>query len=721
MRGIVLLLVLATGLGVGYLLGVSKQPAAPARAGHAPLPLREPPPAIRPAGDTSLAKALRDLPLPHVDGGSGTITGRITRPDGTPVAGVTVSATASTDHEGRVLADGPPPPPDIEEEVRRFVADLQQRQMSAVEAVTGSDGRYALSGLTDRAHDVQGYLAGFRVGAVPGTDSSRARPGATVDFTADAVVEVAFEVLLPDGATVPDATIHLKWGSTSSAHPWSRDGPRIRVSPGNYVCTAEHGEGDYRSDPVPLELREGAPALPTVLLRLRSRSGIRGTLSLTKDFPFPDASVCALAYTGEKAPDAALLGEQGKQDWTTADRGFRYQILDLPAGRYLVGVELGLAVVTTRVVDVGDRIETCDFAIDAIDPGLYVALRVLDPAGKPVLDATFGTGYRSDGRSSFSSGGTMAMRPDGSYVVFHHAHSGEEGGTYFITAESPRYGKKEVGYRRAETKELVVRFLEAATVELAISGFASSEHAGALTVGLTSATTGEDAFGRWSDTQAPDPEGRITLGPVETGDYDLTLYAGRGERWEALPAETRRITLVPGKNAVSLPMPRLYSLAVADPEGKPGGSLALDIEARHGMSLRARLDDTGRAVFAPLPEGRYQLRRGDDATGAMRVTLPGPAEIVFRPQPYNALRVTVTDAGSVWAKAGFQDGDMVVAIDGDELESLDELRLAHAALPAKDRVTLAVLRGGSRIELRVNARELFGGSATGGRVEWATR
>ncbi|MFI5402422.1 MAG: hypothetical protein ACHQ1G_05755, partial [Planctomycetota bacterium] len=64
MRGaFVAVLALAVGLGVGYLLGSTREAATPARAAPQAPALPAPPPEVRPTGDTPLAQALRELPV----------------------------------------------------------------------------------------------------------------------------------------------------------------------------------------------------------------------------------------------------------------------------------------------------------------------------------------------------------------------------------------------------------------------------------------------------------------------------------------------------------------------------------------------------------------------------------------------------------------------------------------------------------------------------------
>jgi hypothetical protein len=698
MRGAIgVVLALAVGLGVGYLLGASGGTVPPARAASSAPP--EPSPESR--GRTPFEEALPAFPSGPVERGTGTITGRALRADGAPLSGVTVRGTPS------------PVRRDPDEGVRRLVADLEARHAGIVEAVTGSDGGYTLAGLAGRPYDVSARLAGYRFTS----DVPRARPGGTVNFRAQEALEISFDVTMPDGTPAPDATIHLKAGGRTTAYAWSREAPRVLLPLGNFLCFAEHGEGSCRSEETPLLVR--APAPPMVFLRLNGRTGLRGAVFFGKDLMFEDVSVKAMTFTGRDPPDPARLEDaDGHSDWATADRGFRYQLLDLPPGRYLVGVEIQSTIVATKVVDVGDGIGTCDFVIEALDPSLFVVVRVLDPKGDPVADPTFELGYRSEGSSSSSGGNEFPMQPDGSYLVVHHSSGRKPGGTWWIAAESETHGRKEVEYKRGDVKEIVIRFGETATVELTIAGFAGADGADMLTAALVpAAADASDRFHHGMDSTAPDAEGCVRLGPVETGEYDVTLYTGSEDRMR-LRAGTKRVTLVPGANPVTMPMPRLYTVTVRDPERKPDTLTSL--EAPDGNYFDGVADEVDRVVFTALPEGRYRLARTDDATGAMRITLPGPTEVVFRKQPFDAFRVIFENPENAWANAGFLDGDLIVAVDGNELDSPEELRTAEAALRAADKATLGILRAGGRVTLTVNPKELFADDL-GAWIEWSIR
>ena len=57
------------------------------------------------------------------------------------------------------------------------------------------------------------------------------------------------------------------------------------------------------------------------------------------------------------------------------------------------------------------------------------------------------------------------------------------------------------------------------------------------------------------------------------------------------------------------------------------------------------------------------------------------------------------------AQAGFREGDLVVSINGQPLISVDDLHRFLAEWPIGEPVTLTVIRGLERLDLRVRPRE----------------
>ena len=105
----------------------------------------------------------------------------------------------------------------------------------------------------------------------------------------------------------------------------------------------------------------------------------------------------------------------------------------------------------------------------------------------------------------------------------------------------------------------------------------------------------------------------------------------------------------------------------------------------------------------------------------MTVVLPGPAEIVWRGQEQNALRVVVTKADGWFAKVGFVDGDLVIGVDGTEFRNTAQMKAFFATIATKETVTLNLLRGGRRVDLTLGSKEFMESGGKGGRFDATTR
>jgi len=61
------------------------------------------------------------------------------------------------------------------------------------------------------------------------------------------------------------------------------------------------------------------------------------------------------------------------------------------------------------------------------------------------------------------------------------------------------------------------------------------------------------------------------------------------------------------------------------------------------------------------------------------------------------------------AQAGLQEGDLIVAINAQPLSSVDDLHRFLAEWPIGEQVTLSIIRGLERLELRVRPGEARAG------------
>jgi len=93
----------------------------------------------------------------------------------------------------------------------------------------------------------------------------------------------------------------------------------------------------------------------------------------------------------------------------------------------------------------------------------------------------------------------------------------------------------------------------------------------------------------------------------------------------------------------------------------------------------------------------------------------------WAPAEVRAIRVSVTDPQGWYAQAGFQDGDLVVGIDGDDFRNKRHLYALWAGVWAKDRTVFHVLRDGRRLDLELDGQEFEKHYREGGHMEFTAR
>ncbi len=713
MGRLVFLVVVLLGVGVGYLLGTMQGSGNTLRRGDT---RRETPAASKSEQsqqDSGLAAALAALPVPDVAARTGRITGTVSGARGDGVAGVTVRAVLrriEANRRDRVE-------PGLEEAVRTFVRQRSLRLQTTVDATTSANGTYVLRGLTDGAYRVTASLSGFELRG----GGTLTRAGMTVDFTAHPVVEIAIDVLLPDGSRPARAWIKCKRGGQDEiTRDWYRQPGTVRVPPGSYVVAASVRDGDeLKSDAVEVTVPLGKTP-ERVVIHLRGRPGIRGTIMFADGVDFSGISLYALSFQAGQQPDEELLRKNGTQAWAFK-RGtvaMTYAFQDLPDGRYVVGAALGEGpLLGARVVVVAGRVATCDFRDLKIPPSQYVVVSVLGPDDKPTPVKEIETSYRVDG-SYTSGGGSWTRRDNGALLVLHCGRSGAaSGGTYGVKITTEKYGHKEVTYRGTKARELTVRFRSAATLQVTVRGYLGSEHKSRVVFALERKTDRKRPI---DIASMADPErglkvdanGMLRAGPVEEGEYVLFVDVRAGD-YQFFEATRHPVTLRPGKNSLIVPMPRLYALAVVATGFDPGDLVSLRrVGGRDWYMVNGRIDKDRKVHFNNLPAGKYKI---ESKVGAMEIARPGPAEVVFALLKPNALLVRITDTESSFARTGLRDGDLIVVIDGTEFKSAPELAAAMAAARLKDEVVMSVVRGSRRLEITVDAKKLL--TDDGGSVE----
>lgn len=686
-----------------------------------------------------------DVPAPIV--GTGTITGVVRTAAGAPLAGVLVRATPVAgddlpDADRPARPGGPPPRIDVERKVRELVTRLRREETSMREATTGADGAFTLTGVADGEHRLDAWLVGWRIDRARGSRGKTFAPGGRCEFTATPVRAVQVAVLLPDGTSPGAATVSWKSdaGDEAGEAPWRRDAPEIDVPPGAYAFTAtsnlerrrvvwdenEDREPLYRGGPQTAVVAADAPT--SLTLRLVGRPGVLVNVAFASPDHPRHVRIVAMKLDGSAPADTARLVTDAppiKSKWLNDET--QGAITGLDPGSYLVGVTFrGGKLGPTATVSVGAELATAELRVPAGEIRDWVKVWVRDPDGALVRDAGIACGCFVGVSESNDSSIELAPDADGAYRVPHFevgaptlgfdgARSAERGDgprRYFVRATCARFGNAETSYDPAADAEVTVRFAAPARARATILGYAANPGRERLRVCLVAKDDGK-GLGVPSWEGAIDAAGVATFYAMAPGEYDLVLRT-KSDRDEPEIASVG-VVLGVGDNALSIGVPELIDLVVTFDAGVVTSSLQIQSVDADGVPVEVVRDvspggDAREAAFPDLPvaPGRYRLVARD--VGDMWIDLPGARRIAFKPRLFNALQVRIPAAAKGYlGEAGLRNGDVIVAIDGADLESKLQIDACIALAKSHDSAKLTVIRAGRRFEATVDAKRLDDG------------
>lgn len=702
-------------------------PRADSTASAERAPATEPAPAER-APVSSAPEAGRT----EAEQGDGKVEGLVRDEQGRPIAGAKV-ILRPTGRRSRTASlpepmDDPtaaPEEPSEEEALARYAENWRASRAARRETTTGPDGRFVVSGLPEGTWQVNCWKRGFFFD----DSGSVVETGREVVITGMRASRVTLDVRLPDGSAPAYAVV----GSMDPSRPdsgrilerygWTPEKPDIWLPPGTFKVRAEIPEeaaaragveGEWSSAPQIVRLAAGEAQGP-VRLELRRRTGVRGRVVPPDNRAEKDYTVSLVPLAPGQEPPARL-GFDTASTTTNAYAwyGFAFEFLDLTPGRYavLVSSDFDGPILGREVVEVRDGIQRVEVPLESLSSIPSLKVSVLAPDGTPVPHVSFNWQIqRATSTSARTASATQDEQPGRFAVlldqeVIEALEAGD--GTVLLEAESEAWGEVRTTVTSTEG-EILLRFQEPAELVVHVRGFDRPDVAGMLKVDVEPIEG--DAHRRiMSGEGKPGPDGIVRKAALQPGRYRVVLYRVTDEygmNRTALAEEV--VDLGPGRRDITLTVPPLHTLTVVAPELDEGAKLVLQgANSRRRSTAKVR---NGEAVFDALLEGEYVLMENSGMPkGVQVVRIPHAGPLTYAPQPVNALRVGPLDDSS-GGESGFLEGDLVIAIDGQEFEGMMEMGSLLMKAAAKGEVTFTVLRGGRKVEVKRSMKDVEAGGA----------
>ncbi|MEZ6014554.1 MAG: PDZ domain-containing protein [Planctomycetota bacterium] len=641
------------------------------------------------------------------------IRGIVVDEDGAPIAGATVYSGNNDSSRQRSRGESSK---DVGRAWRGFDAledavansaksTLAARRVARI-ATTGADGRFELERLRPGAHYLQAYAEGLVF------DGVRTQTGDPARIVGKRVCEFHLDVRLPDGTAPEEALVtvgderrrnNLIWTPTEPVLRMSTPTAQLEVLAGNTTSLDyQTYSSEYKSVSRTIDLaRDGAG--PHVF-DLTARTILRVTVDDTSTIePRMPVWVQAVSAAQVKGRDLASAFEDGTK--LSRVEGQRYDVPDLAPGRYIVGAGRGKgAPEVTATVELGAGITEAALQLPEIDLSRFLIVRCKSPEGRPLAGVSISCSVES-GNGSRSGGISTSERPDGEYwLSLGDILKGVEWTKDVhvrLTATSRGYGQLDVEVP-TNASELNLDFEPACDLIVQVSGDLSA----GFSVQLSAVAEGNDPEAMMrrmnrggNKLVRVDGEGRAVLAGLQPGPIEVQLVQTTERYFWGEPTLTQEITLRPGSQTINLSAPALYEVLVHAPDLEVGTHIQLSpvSGARSPFGGEGvETDADHRARFKKVVAGEYRLQSWGGVSGQMKITVPC-GEVLFAPEQPNALEVTGIVAGKAAAQAGLQNGDVIVAISGREIESDSAMQRLY--LDMQDAaVTVDFLRGGTRMQ-----------------------
>lgn len=649
--------------------------------------------------------------------------GIVLGPDDEPIAGATIvgyipaESRSSRGSSGSTYTE-----PTLEEELaearRKALASRKRRRI----ATSREDGTFRMDLPKSAQGRLRTYLEDYTFEIDRASRSRGSSPDDPMIVKGNPILWLTLDVRLPDGTQPDEARITLTQrsgsGSSSSQADWTPEHPKVSNRFGKAAVAASAGPdpstrgfqdaSPWRSSEVKVAGTAGEAA--TIQLEERRRLSIE-LVDPSADLDAPGAwlRLVETHLFDPEHPGRGLERHLGF-DEQPVEIGGRSVYFDVEPGDWTILAGRGpmddlLGATNSIQVVVGDGETRCRVEAPPFDPSEYVTITCLDPTGESLDKVRFTIQHESNGGSSSSGLSGLSRQSAGHYRVAARGLkagnrlSGSGPVTTTLTATHADFGAQSV-IVKANAPTLTVQFEAPATVDVVVQGYTSGRYWVSVTgVGRSAFSSGRD------DQGLVDAEGHARVGPVAPGDYTVVLQAAgdSGGHFGRKRLASVEITVRPGENRVSIPLPTLHEVRVEAPGLGEGSALTLELQdAGFYDRHEANVDGSGVATFEGVPAGTYRLRsRG--ASAPMTIQVP-PTSHVFEAKEVNALAVSIQDPQGLLGAAGFQTGDIIYGANGTEFANMVQVQTQFMDL-SSGAVDWMVDRGGSTMTLRAGPWE----------------
>ncbi|MBZ0137305.1 MAG: hypothetical protein K8I27_13140 [Planctomycetes bacterium] len=691
------------------------QPADTRNDAAAPLKQETEPAPVRAPGGTSLSDIIATIDPPPVAAGNGVISGRVLTSTGEPLPGVNV--TARPRYPDRRYA----PDATLEQRVRDNIRYERWREASAHAAITDDSGAYELAGLSEaETYNVWCELDGWRFSARGQT--GRVEPGATRDWTATRIFKLAVEVRMPDGSLASEArvTVHDVANDRRQSSEYLGTGAgEIQLEAGEWKIVATGGRQDeYSSDEVVVRTEPGKQLAPLVLT-LKGRPGISGTVTLPEALAGTSARVYIVKDPPPEPPVdlQAIRQQRPEQEYVSfydreevaSTRG-EFSRLDIEPGVYRIILDHENEIADWRDITVTNDLVTVDLKVPEPDRSKYFVVRILSPEGDFLADSYANlTIHHGHG---WQSGGGQRAAPGRDAIWVKRGEPSSRGNGelpeqwwYTLSATHEEYGTLKRRIERDGPAEQEFRLQAPGTVTLAAIGH--NEHELQKSLNWSIVDVGEQGTSlrgfELRERDADANQSPLKFGPMQPGAYDLVLVLGGDFDGSELLRQS--VTIAAGENALTASVPALYTLKVRCANESDARRLRL---LRDGRRLRRdgewERTDAAVAEFLNLLAGEYEI---EGPTGRMRVTVPVNGTIEFAPRNFDCVVLSSIKEGGLVEGFGLRNGDKLFEVDGETMGDMNQFNARMTLSLAKDSTTWKVLRGGVVTEVTFNGKALM--------------